>query len=56
MLLNCLLFLKWPSLFKAKGQMTENTTFQQIKLVTSVIPGFCMIFTGELIYDIILMI
>ena len=43
-------FLKWPS------KMTENTTFQQIKLVTSAIPRFFVIFTGELIYDIILMI
>ena len=36
--------------------MIVNTTFQSIKLVTSVIPRFCVIFTGELISDIILMI
>ena len=36
--------------------MSENTTFRQIKLVSSVIPRFSVIFTGELISYIILMI
>ena len=50
-------FSGWPPLFKVKGQMSENTTFGQIKLVISVglIPRFCVIFTGKLISDIILM-
>ena len=36
--------------------MSENTNFQQMTLVTSVIPRFCVICIEELISDIILMI